>query len=187
MGPLVTASYGLGDAPPEVAIPGARTTPRPREPKPTPGTVAFPLAPLQCRSSIYTTSGAENPHPPRLVLMPGPVSSEAVILPLRLPASRHPTRSAFRAKTFWGKSSTTQLRWLTGRHPSFSPRNLRLISKKYGALFREVNHTNLADSFCKLWKAIPQAACFARPPRFPGKSGSQSSPSENNPNPPFHH
>ena len=47
--------------PPNQAIPGVRPTPRPREPKPTPGTVAFPLAPLQCRSSIYTTSGVENP------------------------------------------------------------------------------------------------------------------------------
>jgi hypothetical protein len=46
---------------PNLAIPGVRSTPRPREPKATPGTVAFPLAPLQCRSSIYTTSSVENP------------------------------------------------------------------------------------------------------------------------------
>ena len=56
----VTASVDLGDVPPNQAIPGVRPTPRPREPKPTPGTVAFPLAPLQCRSSIYTMFGAEN-------------------------------------------------------------------------------------------------------------------------------
>src|SRR6476646_3119384 len=73
-GPLLTATHfgkcfvlDLGHCverprgrPPSPALPGLCPTPRPREPKPTPGTVAFPLAPLHCRSSIYTMFGAGN-------------------------------------------------------------------------------------------------------------------------------
>src|SRR4029078_13649331 len=46
---------------PSRAIPGIRPTPSPREPKPTPGTVALPVAPLQCRAPIYTMCGDEIP------------------------------------------------------------------------------------------------------------------------------
>src|SRR5262249_22308724 len=57
----VTASNELGPAP-EPSHPRRSPDTEPKGAETRPGTVAFPLAPLQCRSPIYTMCGAEIPH-----------------------------------------------------------------------------------------------------------------------------
>jgi hypothetical protein len=168
--------------PPTPAIPRTRPTPRPQGPKPTSGTVAFPLAPLQCRSSIYTTFGAENPHSRRLALETTPISTE----PLAREQARSPVVARFPStlptENLVGKSSTTQVRWLTRRPPVLSFRNLRLICEKYGALFREVNHARPLASFCKLWKTYSPATGCGRWLRFLGRRGRGRFRTDNSPN-----
>jgi hypothetical protein len=59
--PLRQAVSGLE---PEPRLPGIRLTPRPREPKPTPGTVAFPLATPQSGSLMQALFDLRNRAPP---------------------------------------------------------------------------------------------------------------------------
>jgi hypothetical protein len=148
LGHRVKQSRGL--VPPSSTIPVTRLTPRPREPKPTPGTVAFPLAPLQCRCSLYTIIWRRKPAPDRIKVKPNPGVCRCEGESSGSVRDRRTVRWESRQEKLRGKSDTTGPILRPGCPAALPAKNLRLVSENYGVLFREVNHTSRRVPFCKL-------------------------------------
>jgi hypothetical protein len=151
-----------------LAIPGGRTTPRPREPKPTPGTVAFPLAPLQCRSSIYTTSCVENPLALKNKVKGNQGADRCGHKALPIVRDRGPSDRCVRPNRPVRKSNTT-VRPLPASMTvdplsALPTRNLSQVSRREEPWLSGSQLCKAGNSLCKLWISLAQACRFLAHP-----------------------